>query len=160
MLCMRIERNIALRTLAVMLAILCITTIAGCVERTISITSQPSGALVYLNDQEVGRTPLSVPFTYYGHYNVRLEHDNYLPLSTTQHAKAPWWEAPGPDLIAEMIPNNHVELSWHFNMDLAPAANADRVIDHANQLRALLRKESPELDTAVTETQPAAATRQ
>ena len=40
--------------------------LSGCVDRTISITSTPSGALVYLNDEEVGRTPLVTPFTFYG----------------------------------------------------------------------------------------------
>ncbi len=44
----------------------------GCVERTIHITSDPSGALVHLNDEEVGRTPVTVPFTFYGVYSVRL----------------------------------------------------------------------------------------
>lgn len=48
--------------------------LAGCVQRVISITSQPSGALVYLNDEEVGRTPVSVPHLFYGVYDVRLEH--------------------------------------------------------------------------------------
>jgi len=121
----------------------------GCVQRTISVTSDPPGALVYLNDEEVGRTPLSVPFTYYGHYNVRLEQDGYQPLAEVRKAKAPWWEAPGPDLLAEMIPNNRVEIGWHFNMQLMPAVHSDRVVDRASQMRALLRKESQELDTKV-----------
>jgi len=52
----------------------------GCIERTITITSDPSGALVHLNDEEVGRTPVVVPFTFYGTYTVRLEHDGvWLP---------------------------------------------------------------------------------
>lgn len=133
-----------------LLAMLCVLA-TGCVERTLTLTSEPSGALVYLNDEEVGRTPLSVPFTYYGHYHVRLEHDHYIPLSTTRKAAAPWWEAPGPDLFAEMIPDNQVEISWHFNMELATAADPDRVIDRAGQLRAMLHQESPPLDTQVVQ---------
>ncbi len=49
--------------------------LTGCVERTISISSEPSGALVHLNDEEVGRTPLTVPFTFYGTYSVRVTHE-------------------------------------------------------------------------------------
>ncbi|MCC5829414.1 MAG: PEGA domain-containing protein [Phycisphaeraceae bacterium] len=49
--------------------------LGGCVRRTITITSEPSGALVHLNDQEVGRTPLTIGFTHYGVYDVRLTHE-------------------------------------------------------------------------------------
>lgn len=97
-----------------LLAVLAFTSLTGCVERTLRITSTPSGALVYLNDQEVGRTPIIVPFTYYGVYDVRLEKEGYAPNWTTERASAPWWEYPGPDLIAEMMPDARSQLQWHF----------------------------------------------
>lgn len=144
------------RQILLLATLICLTSLAGCVERTISVTSEPAGALVYLNDEEVGRTPVDVPFTFYGVYQVRLQRDGYQALSTNQKAIAPWWEAPGPDLFAEMIPNNHVKLSWHYNLEKAEAANPDAVIDHANQLRALLLEESPTLDTQIVEPTQAA----
>jgi hypothetical protein len=112
--------------------------LTGCVERTIKITSEPEGALVYLNDEEVGRTPLSVPFTFYGTYDVRLEAEGFAPLWTQQEAKAPWWEAPGPDLVAEAVPHNQTEQNWHFKMQPAANPDADAVISRARQLRATL----------------------
>ncbi|MFB3120043.1 MAG: PEGA domain-containing protein [Stenotrophomonas maltophilia] len=36
------------------------------------ITSEPPGALVWLNDREIGRTPVDVDFEFYGRYDVRL----------------------------------------------------------------------------------------
>ena len=51
---------------------------AGCVKRTISISSNPSGALVWVNDREVGRTPVEFEFLYYGEYDLRLERDGYI----------------------------------------------------------------------------------
>ena len=63
-----------------MLPLLC----TGCVRRTISIVSNPPGALVWLNDREVGRTPIEVEFLYYGTYDVRIVKDGYEPLITTQ----------------------------------------------------------------------------
>lgn len=143
-------------TLLLTTTLLCLTSLTACVERTISVTSEPAGALVYLNDEEVGRTPVDVPFTFYGTYQVRLQRDGYHALTTNQKAIAPWWEAPGPDLIAEMIPNNHVKLSWHYDLKKTEAADPDTVIDHANQLRALLLEESPALDTQVVEPTQAA----
>lgn len=116
----------------------------GCVERRLLITSEPAGALVYLNDQEVGRTPLEVPFTWYGTYDVRLEREGYRTLQTEQVAEQPWWEKPGPDLFAEALPNKRVEIPWHLEMVKAqPASEADpeQVLDFARQLRELNRRD-------------------
>ncbi len=121
---------------------LCVMAIAlaaiGCVQRTIQITSDPPGSLVYLNDEEVGRTPLTVPFLFYGVYDVRLEHEGYKPLWTQQPTQTPWWEAPGPDLIAEMIPNLKTQQHWHYILELAPIPSETPLIDRAHQLRATL----------------------
>jgi hypothetical protein len=107
----------------------------GCVQRTISITSDPNGALVYLNDKEVGRTPLEVPFKFYGTYDVRLEKEGYTPLWAEQQAKAPFWESPGPDLIAEAIPGNKVSLQWHFTMEQQGFVEETDLIDRARDMQ-------------------------
>ena len=112
---------------------LCLT---GCVRRTISITSQPVGALVHLNDEEIGRTPLQVPFAFYGTYDVRLEKEGFKPLWTKQKTDAPWWEAPGPDLFAEMVPGNKVEQEWHFELESTSVMSEDPLIGRAEELRA------------------------
>jgi len=112
----------------------------GCVERTIRITSEPSGALVRLNDEEVGRTPVDVPFLYYGTYDVKVEKNGYAPLRTAKKAQAPPWEFPGPDFFFEMVPDAEVNLDWHFTLEPEPAPDADRLIDHARQMRALTRE--------------------
>ena len=120
-------------------AVLLAATAAGCVERTLSITSDPQGALVYLNDQEVGRTPLEVPFTFYGTYDVRLQAAGHKPLWTMQEAKAPFWETPGIDLFAEMVPDGQSRIDWHFVLQPevdAEDAEIDRLLDHARQMRA------------------------
>ena len=96
---------------------LVLVTGSGCIQRTITVTSDPEGALVFLNDEEVGRTPLTVPFTFYGVYDVRLEKSGYKPLWTTAATKGPFWEAPGPDLIAEAIPGVKSKVEWHFEME-------------------------------------------
>lgn len=128
------------RLLASVLVCVVLIGSVGCVERRLKITSQPTGALVYLNDQEVGRTPVEVPFKWYGTYDVRLEREGYQTLQTQREADRPWWEAPGPDLFAEAIPNKRVEIAWHLEMDEAePAGEVDpgRVLDFARQLREL-----------------------
>jgi len=127
---------------ALLLTIVCLLCV-GCVQRTISITSDPPGALVWLNDDEVGRTPLTVPFVFYGVYDVRMEAEGYHPLWTKQKAKAPWWETPGIDLFAEAVPHHKADLYWHFKMDEqtpAEEVDADLLLDHAKQLRATTKR--------------------
>lgn len=118
--------------------------VGGCVQRMITVTSSPGGALVYLNDEEVGRTPVSVSHLFYGVYDVRLELDDHKPLWTRRTAEAPWWEAPGPDLFAEMVPGLKVAQAWHF--DLEPAGEAD-----LEALEARAREMSGTLDDAPAE---------
>ncbi|MEM1109779.1 MAG: PEGA domain-containing protein [Planctomycetota bacterium] len=111
---------------------------AGCVQRTISITSEPAGALVWLNDEEVGRTPLEVPFRWYGTYDVRLEKDGFVPRWTTGEAQQPWWEYPGPDLVAELLPGAESRVAWHYELtEEVPAAEQDAgaLIERARGMR-------------------------
>lgn len=116
--------------------VLALLATTGCIERRIRITSEPAGALVRLNDVEVGVTPLEVDFTYYGVYDVRLSKDGYQPLVTSAEAKAPWWETPGIDLVSEAWPGRNVSLiEWSFT--LAPAQDdPDAIIERARELRA------------------------
>jgi hypothetical protein len=139
------DYNAAMHRSAALIAIAlaCVMSL-GCVERRLMITSEPAGALVYLNDQEVGRTPLEVPFTWYGTYDVRLEREGYKTLETEQVAEQPWWEKPGPDLIAEAMPDKRVEIAWHLKMlPKVPASETDpeRVVDFAKQMRELNRRD-------------------
>ena len=116
----------------------------GCVERRLLITSEPSGALIKINDEPSGRTPLEVGFTWYGSYDLTLEHEGYHTLQTQRVAEMPWWEAPGPDLFAEAIPHKRVEIAWHLQMQpLTPADEVDplQVIGHAEQLRETNRRD-------------------
>ena len=127
--------------LTVSLSILIATALSGCVQRTVTITSEPSGALIYLNDEEVGRTPLTVPFTFYGKYDVRIEAEGHHPLWTRKEATPPWWDHVGPDLFAEVIPHGKAEQRWHFVLTAAPKpkdVDEQVLLDHAHQLRATI----------------------
>lgn len=110
----------------------------GCVERTMTITSQPTGALVYLNGEEVGRTPLTRDFLWYGNYDVQVRHDGHETLDTTEWVVAPWWQWPPFDLVAEILPlrltdhrNLHYELAETSPTDVDP----DQLLDRATTLR-------------------------
>lgn len=125
--------------LAMMSAGLCLS---GCLKRTISITTEPEGALVWLNDVEVGRTPLETDFTYYGTYDVRIRREGYEPIMTSAKASAPVQEWPGVDLVAEALPVNfHNVVRWHWVLTARVEATAEKgaaeaeILSRARELR-------------------------
>jgi hypothetical protein len=95
------KRTVTLALL--MLAALAATGCYGQVQRTITIESEPPGALCWLNDNEIGRTPVTIPFTWYGTYGVRLEAPGYETLVTEAKVKTPVYERIGLDLFSETI---------------------------------------------------------
>lgn len=122
------------------LAMLCLVATSGCgrVARTITIESDPPGAIVWLNDNEVGRTPVTVPFTWYGTYRVYLEKDGYEPLTRLERIAAPWWQWVGPDLVAEtVIPGTHRDEHslGPYALEKVRAADPDEVLVRARTTR-------------------------
>jgi hypothetical protein len=108
---------------------------SGCVRRTITITTEPAGTLVWLNDREVGRTPVEVDFKHYGTYDVRLELRGYEPMMTSGRANPPWWDHVGLDLFAELTPadlESHIE--WHYVM-MPLDDDHDALVNRAHELR-------------------------
>jgi len=91
---------------------------SGCVERVIKISSQPSGALVWLNDREVGRTPMNVPFTFYGDYDVILRKDGFNTIKTSKITPTPWYEIPGIDFFAECLWPQKIIDEHHWSFEL------------------------------------------
>jgi hypothetical protein len=111
--------------------------IAGCVERTIKITSQPDGAVVYLNDEEVGRTPTEVHFTFYGDYGVILRKEGCATLQTHKQINAPWYQLPVIDIIPDMlIPTTIYDRhAWNFELQPQQLPPKQELIDRAEDFR-------------------------
>jgi PEGA domain-containing protein len=92
---------------------LTLVSVGGCVHRTITVRSDPPDALVYLNDQEVGRTPFTREFTWYGTYDVEVRKEGYQSIKTTAMVWAPWWQWVPFDLITEALPlEDHHDLNY------------------------------------------------
>ena len=118
-----------------LLIFLLFTSVLGCVKRTISITTTPPDALVWVNDREVGRTPLTFEFTYYGEYDLRLELDEYEPIMTTAWTQQPLWDAPFVDFVSDVAPVNlHSTTLWHFALE-QPKDNPELLLERAKNLR-------------------------
>ncbi len=118
------------------LGLAALVALSGCVRRTITITTEPQGTLVWLNDREVGRTPVEVDFKHYGTYDVRLEHRGYEPMMTSGRAVPPWWDNVGLDLIAELtLADLESRIEWHYVMEPLDD-DREALLDRARELRA------------------------
>lgn len=142
------------RTLLLLLAIFVCLFATGCLRRTLAITSEPPGALLWLNGREIGRTPADVDFLFYGTYDVVLEADGYEPLITKGDAVAPWWDNVPFDLVSEVAAGNqHVIVPLHYV--LQPRKD-DRqlLLQRARDLRQMIPPRASQPQTAPT-TEPA-----
>ena len=110
---------------------------AGCVERLITVKTEPAGAVVYLNDEEVGTSPVTVPFTWYGTYEVVVRRDGYETIRTARTADAPFYEWPGIDLISEcLLPFDIVDHhEWSFDLTAQTPVDPNALIERAQVLR-------------------------
>jgi hypothetical protein len=120
----------------------------GCVRRTITITTDPPAAMVWLNDREVGRSPVDVDFDFYGTYDVRLEREGYEPQMTSGDAQAPWWDMVVLDLVAELMPFPiHSRVEWHYALEPIDD-DPEALTRRARELRSKVAEPEPHADEA------------
>jgi PEGA domain len=123
-----------------MIPVLAAMMAGGCVERTMTFTTRPSGALVYLNRQEIGRTPVTRHFIWYGGYDLALRKDGYQTLKTTQYVKAPIYQIIPLDLFAAILPFHFTD-AHTFSYTLAPLGptHPQALLQRAQELKKQLR---------------------
>ncbi len=120
---------------AICLAALALLT--GCVERRFVIESDPPGALVLLNGQPLGTTPVDGHFTYYGNYTFTLIKDGYQTQQVNRSFRAPWYEVPPLDFVTENLYPGKVEDVRRFCVTLEPSVQVHppQLLSDADQLR-------------------------
>lgn len=109
----------------------------GCVRRRLNVRTNPPGALVYVDNQQIGTTPCSVDFTYYGTREIRLTKPGYETLTVNQPIPTPWYQYPGLDFISENLIATKIRDNRTVTYDLAPQVIVppQQLVDRANQLR-------------------------
>ena len=111
--------------------------VAGCVERELTITTEPAGALVELNDEPIGAAPVTVSFNWYGDYNVRITRDGYETLATNRELRAPLHDYFPFDFFVQILYPGRITDSYHWSFTLEPKRQISReqLIQDARQLR-------------------------
>ena len=110
--------------------------VGGCVEREMTITSKPPGALVFISDKEIGRTPVTQPFLWYGQYDIILRLKGYQTLNEPREITPPWYETIPLDLLSAMAPwTYHDRRYLHFTLSKYEPPDEADLIRRADQLR-------------------------
>lgn len=138
----------------------------ACVERKMIVRSDPPGAAVYLNrsGEPAGTTPLELPFSYYGTYEVRLEREGCRPLEAKAPVPAPWYEYPVLDFVTELVLpvkiRDHREFDFALEPrppepDLSTTEAVERYAEEARKRNAEVRERAEEMKRRVEEGDPA-----
>ena len=129
-----LSRQLAVVTL---LALVCLVGTLGCIERTITINTEPDDATVFLNDEEVGRSPVKVAFLWYGDYDIIIRRAGHKTVHTHENVRTPWYEMPGLDLITEcLIPFTvHDDRVFNYALEKRETPSNEMLIDRAEELK-------------------------
>ena len=127
------------RRAAVVMAVAAVVAVVatGCVQRRMTIRSNPPGALVYVDDYQIGTTPVSHDFVYYGTRKIRLVKDGYETLTVRQPFPTPWYEIFPLDFVTENLIPWEVRDERAVELAMQPAASTppELVVARAEQVR-------------------------
>jgi hypothetical protein len=127
------------RSHAVLVPLACLvagTLLAGCVERTLTINTEPQAASVVLNDEEIGISPVTVSFNWYGDYYVRITKEGYETLDTHRELKAPLHDHFPLDFFAQIVnPKRIVDsYEWTFKLEPKKEISREELLERAKSL--------------------------
>jgi hypothetical protein len=101
------------------------------------VRTNPPGALVYVDNQQIGTTPCGVDFTYYGTREIRVVKSGYETLSVNQPIPTPWYQIPGIDFFSENLVPWRIRDDRVVSFNLSPQRMVppEELIGRAQQLR-------------------------
>ena len=122
---------------AILAALVLCAGLCGCVQRRMTIRSNPPGALVYVDNYEIGTTPVSTHFIYYGTREIRLVKDGYETKTVMQKFPAPWYEFPGIDFFSENCVPGEIrdQRDLTFQLERQRVVPTEQLMDQAQRLR-------------------------
>lgn len=120
-------------------ALLACTVLSGCntMFRRMTIRSEPSGALVLIDGREVGYTPYTADFIYYGTREITLIKDGFETLTVMQEFPPPWYQVPPIDFVTDnflpFVVTNRQEYCYQLQPQVI--VPAEELLDRARSLR-------------------------
>ncbi len=98
-----------IRSFPFLILVVAVFAFSGCVTRSITVKTNPSNALVYIDNKLIGESPVTMPFTFYGTRKIMIERkdeDGVLTHERTiafEKIKAPVYEIFPLDFFSEIV---------------------------------------------------------
>jgi len=130
-------------------ALISITT-GGCIQRRMTIESEPPGAKVFLDGIDVGSTPVTVPFTSYGWREILLDLDDYQVQKNFVRIRVPLYALFPIDFFTDVLYPGTITDERQFSFVMSPLVPEDmeafeqRADDFAERSKKMLEQKSPE----------------
>jgi len=110
---------------------------SGCMHRRMTVRTDPPGARVLVDGQDIGLTPASMEFTYYGTRQITLIKDGYETRTFLQRVKTPWYQVPPLDFFSDnflpfKVTNRH---EFRYALQRQQQVPQRDLLDRANSTR-------------------------
>ena len=92
----------------------------GCVSRRMTFISNPPGAMVLLEGKEIGYSPASADFIWYGTRQVTLIKDGFETKTDLVTVAAPWYQWPVIEFFSDNLLPTRITDRRVFNFELQP----------------------------------------
>jgi hypothetical protein len=129
----------------------------GCVRRRMTVRSNPPGATVYLDGKEIGRTPFSTNFDFYGKREFRVVKQGYETKTVLLPVPAPWYELPGIDFVSEVLLPGKLTDHKYYEFDMKPEqiTPTHELVGRAEDLRRVAHAEGTlQINSGVVQPMP------
>lgn len=139
------------------IALLALLSGVGCgVHRRMTIVSKPPGAMVYIDDQPIGLTPVSTSFTYYGTRKFQLVKGGFETITELRNIEAPFYQIPPLDFVTDNFSPREIRDERELRFELTPQriVPPEQLAEQAKQLRAQSRAAATALATPQTPAAP------
>jgi len=109
--------------------------------RTLTIESEPSGAMVYLDDELVGETPVTTQFTYYGTRKITIEKTDeegkllYERKTVYEKVKPPYYQIVPLDFFTEIVLPIKIKDEHRFVYKLQPLKQLSKEVQQKETIR-------------------------
>ncbi|MDH3590723.1 MAG: PEGA domain-containing protein [Planctomycetota bacterium] len=98
----------------------------GCVERKLWVRTDPAGAIVRVNGDRVGTSPVAWKFHQYGVVLVEVEKEGYLPEERAVSLRTPWYQKPVLDFVTDVVLPTTIHDDHEVEIRLEPEPELDK----------------------------------
>jgi PEGA domain len=126
---------------------LCACLFTGCLHRSLSVTSEPSGAQLIVNGEAAGNTPARLRFHHHGVYRVELRKPGYQPVVEGLRLGPKFYERMPIDFVTDVLwPGKIIDdRKVHYSLKKTPPFDKARVLAAARTAATEAEKVIPRL---------------